>query len=757
MKSSEAESIHYRTCPLCEATCGLEIHTVNGEVTHIEGDKKDPFSKGYLCPKGFSLKELHHDPDRIREPMIRKGEEWFTVSFEEAFKEVRKGLRGVIEAYGKDAVAVYLGNPNVHNLSGMLYLPIFLRALGSRNQYSASTVDQIPKQLAAEMMYGGDFSIPIPDVDRTQYFLCIGANPVVSNGSLMTGPNMRGRLQDLKKRGGRLVVVDPVRTATAKLADDHHFIKPGTDAYFLFSLLHTLFDEKLSKDDYLADYVNGLEEVKELAKEFSPEKMASVCGIDSEEIRMIARDISSASCAAVYGRMGTCTQSFGTINSWLIDVINYVTGNLDREGGVMFTTPAAGGKTSRKKGYRFGRFKSRVSEMPEVLGELPVACLAEEMETPGEGQVRAFVTVAGNPMVSTPNSKRLEEAAKNLDFMVSVDCYLNETTRHANVILPAPSPLERSHYDLSFYQLSVRNISHYSSPVFEKKKGQLDEWEILLKLASLIGDEEPSEGAVTKLDEATMQFLINKDVKNDQSPVFGRNPEEIMSSLQGRKGPERMLDYMLRTGPYGDHFKDAEGLSLSKLEKHPHGLDLGPLQSRIPEILLTHTGKIELAPALIVNDVKRLKDEISNKPDMMLIGRRHLRSNNSWLHNLPVLMKGKNRCTMLLHPNDAKRFDLEDGGVAEVESEAGRLQVTVEVTDDIMPGVASIPHGYGHGLKGTKMDVAGQNEGVNSNLLSYEKRLDAVSGTAVLNGIPIAVRKGNQGRNERGNVRSEFV
>ncbi|MDO6656466.1 molybdopterin-dependent oxidoreductase [Anaerobacillus sp. 1_MG-2023] len=751
------EKIHYRTCPLCEATCGLEIHTVNGEVTHIEGDKKDPFSKGYLCPKGFSLKELHHDPERIREPMIRKGTEWFTVSYEEAFKEVRKGLRRVIEKYGRDAVGVYLGNPNVHNLSGLLYLPLFLRALGSRNQYSASTVDQIPKQLAAEFMYGSDFSIPIPDIDRTQYFLVIGANPIVSNGSLMTGPNMRGRLKALQDRGGRLVVVDPIRTATAKVADDHHFIKPGTDGYFLFSILHTLFDEKLAKETHLSGHVNGLETVKELAKDFPPDKVASICGLDSETIRTIARDISSATCAAVYGRMGTCTQTFGTVNSWLIDVINVVTGNLDREGGVMFTTPAAGGKTSKKKGYRFDRFRSRVSELPEVLGELPVACLAEEMDTPGEGQIRAFVTVAGNPILSTPNSKRLQNSIKNLDFMVSIDCYLNETTRNANVILPAPTPLERSHYDLSFYQLSVRNISHYSPPVFEKKESQLDEWEILLKLATLVGEEEPDDNAAAKLDEKSIHYLIKKDVQNEQSPLFDQDPKEIISVLEGRIGPERMLDYMLRSGPYGDHFKKQGGLSLNKLEQNPHGIDLGALKPRIPEVLLTHTGKVELAPEVIVKDVARLKEESSEQVDMVLIGRRNLRSNNSWMHNLPVLMKGKDRCTLLLHPEDGKRLDLQDGDLAQVLSDTGSLEVNVALTEDIMPGVGSIPHGYGHNLDGMKMTVAKENKGVNTNILSNEKRLDAVSGTAVLNGIPIVVRKANSGRNEHGFVRSESI
>ncbi len=756
MMDSVKENVHYRTCPLCEATCGLEIHTVNGKVTHIEGDKQDPFSKGYLCPKGFSLKELHHDSDRIREPMIRKGAEWFTVSYEEAIKEVRKGLRGVIEKHGRDAVGVYLGNPNVHNLSGMLYLPLFLRALGSRNQYSASTVDQIPKQLAAEFMYGSDFSIPIPDIDRTQYFLVIGANPIVSNGSLMTGPNMRGRLKALQDRGGRLVVVDPVRTATAKLANDHHFIKPGTDGYFLFSILHTLFAEGLTKETHLAQHVNGLSEVKKLAKDFPPEKMAAVCGLDAETIRTIARDISSATCAAVYGRMGTCTQAFGTVNSWLIDVINYVTGNLDREGGVMFTTPAAGGKTS-KKGYRFDRFRSRVSRMPEVLGELPVACLAEEMDTPGEGQIRALVTVAGNPVLSTPNSKRLQNAMEDLDFMVSVDCYLNETTRNANVIFPAPTPLERSHYDLSFYQLSVRNISHYSPPVFEKNEGQLDEWEILLKLAALVGEEEPDQDAVSKLDDASIHYLIKKDIKNDRSPIYGRNPKDISKALEGRKGPERMLDYMLRSGPYGDHFKQQDGLSLKKLEENPHGIDLGALKSRIPEVLLTHTGKIELAPKLIIEDVSRLKKEASSHSEMLLIGRRNLRSNNSWMHNLPVLMKGKDRCTLWLNPSDGERLKIQDGDVAVVESEVGRIEVIVELTNDIMAGVGSIPHGYGHGLSGVKMAVAKDNKGVNTNLLSDEKRRDAVSGTAVLNGIPITVSKTKSGREKHGTVRTESI
>ncbi|MGG3468906.1 molybdopterin oxidoreductase family protein [Neobacillus pocheonensis] len=742
--NEQETKISYRTCPLCEATCGLEIYTKGQEVVHIKGDKQDPFSKGYLCPKGFSVKELHADPDRIRKPMIRRGSDWQEVSWEEAFSEVRKGLQSIIKEHGRNSIAVYLGNPTVHNLGSMLYGPTFLRALGSRSVFSASTLDQMPKQLSSEIMFGSDANLPIPDLDHTDYFLMIGANPLASNGSLMTAPNMRGRLKELQERGGKLVVIDPVRTLTAKQADEHQFIRPGTDALFLFALIHTLFEEDLVTPGKLVNLLNGLEEMKSLSQDFTPEVVAAKCGIPADAIRRIARELSGSERAIVYGRMGTCTQPFGTMNSWLIDVLNVLTGNLDRQGGVMFPNPATRRAVSKKaRSMRYNRYQSRISTMPEVLGELPVSCLAEEIETEGPGQIRAFICLAGNPALSAPNSGRLTTAFESLDFMVSVDCYLNETSRLANVILPVPSPLERSHYDITFYNLAVRNIAHYSKPVFELPPDQLDDWKILLHLAGEVSEHNLQGDPIKVLDDLTVMELIKHEIKNENSPISERKPQEIFDLLKNRKGPERLLDFYLRVGPYGDHFGEIpDGLNLSVLEENPHGMDFGTMQPRITEILQTSSGKIELAPAILVKDVERLKGTLETKStDLLLVGRRDLRSNNSWLHNLPVLVKGEDRCTLLIHTSDAVSLGLKNGGKALVQSRTGKIQVTVEITEDIMPGTVSLPHGWGHNLSGTRLGVAKEHPGVNVNLLTDNRVIDPISGNAVLNGVPVSIVK----------------
>jgi anaerobic selenocysteine-containing dehydrogenase len=736
--------VHYRTCPLCEATCGLEIHTVNQDVLTIRGDSEDPFSRGYLCPKGFSLKEFHADPDRIKKPMVRRGTEWHEVTWEDAFAEIRKRLLPIMKEHGSDSVGIYLGNPYAHNLSAQLYAPMFIRAIGTRNRFSASTVDQIPKQLSTELMFGGNFNIPVPDIDRTNYMLVIGANPLVSNGSLLTAPNMRSRIKALKNRGGKLVVIDPVRTVTAKVADEHHFIRPGTDALFLFALVHTLFEEGLVNLGRLAEHLVGLDEVRTLAQEFSPESVSPLCGIPADTIRRLAREVASAPSAAVYGRMGTCTQAYGTINSWLVDVLNILTGNLDRPGGVMFPKPAAAISSGKRRRIRYGRFHSRVRNMPEVIGELPAVCMAEEMEVPGPGQIKAFITIAGNPALSTPNGNRLQKAFENLEFMISIDCYINETTRHAHVFLPAPSPLERSHYDLIFYQLSVRNMAHYSPPVFDLPADQLDEWEILLNLTAILSEKELGSDPVKTLDDFAMMQLIQQEVKNPNSTIAGREPKEIMSQLNTERGPERMLDFLLRVGPYGDHFgSNPEGLSLAVLKANPHGIDLGPLVPRIPEILATPSGKIELAPDLLVEDVKRLRKTLRESPseNMVLVGRRNLRSNNSWFHNIETLVNGDNQCILWIHPDDAARLGLSNGDEAVVTSRTGKIQVPVKVTEDVMPGVISLPHGWGHHLPGIRLETANRHAGVNSNILSDELAVDELSGNAILNGIPVVVMK----------------
>ena len=739
--SSPAKTTVVRTCPLCEATCGPELTISDGAVTRIRGDRDDVFSRGFICPKGTTLGHLHDDPDRLRGPMVRRDGELRAATWEEAFAEVSRRLPPIIQANGRDAVAVYIGNPTVHNLSGALYSRVLLRALGTRNVFTASTVDQRPKEISSALMFGTMVSHAVPDLDRTSYLLLLGANPLASNGSLATAPDWPGRLRRIRERGGAVVVVDPSRTHTAERASEHVPIRPGTDAQLLMAMVHTLFAERLvDPGDGVREFVAGVDVVEGLARDFTPEAVAPLCGIDAATIRRLAWELAAAPGAVVYGRTGTCTQEFGTVASWLVDVLNVLTGNLDRPGGAMFPKPAAGapntlGAPRYGRQTRIGRWRSRVRGLPESFGELPVACLAEEIETPGEGQVRALVTVAGNPALSAPNSGRLQRMLATLELLVCVDFYVNETTRHADVILPPPSPLARGHYDLAFYLFALRNVANYSPPVFPPEPGQLDEWQILSKLAlaaqGLGADADPA-----LADDAAIRQLVARAVADPYSPFHERDTDEVLAELAPRTGPERMLDFMLRAGPYR--------LTLDTLLEHPHGVDLGPLEPRLPEVLRTPSGMVELAPEPLVADVERLRASLARPHDgdegtVLLIGRRHLRSNNSWMHNLGTLVKGNARCTLQVNPADATRIGLEDGGAARVSSRTGTLVALVELTDAVAPGVVSLPHGWGHDLPGVAMAVAQAHAGVNSNLLADDKRYDELSGNAVLNGIPVYV------------------
>jgi anaerobic selenocysteine-containing dehydrogenase len=732
----------FATCPLCEATCGLEIQ-LNGGVQKIRGDREDVFSHGFICPKGGSLKALHEDPDRLRVPLVRRDGELVEATWDEAFAEVDRRLPPLLEQHGRNAVAAYLGNPVVHNLSLFMYSRVLLKALGTRNIYSASTVDQMPKQVSAGLMFGTILSVPIPDVDRTDHLVILGANPLASNGSLMTAPDMRGRLRAIRERGGKVVVIDPRRSRTAEHADEHHFIRPGTDALLLAAMANVLFQEGLTDPGPIAEHANGLEELPDVVRDFSPEAVAPVCGIEAGEIRRMARELAMAERAAVYGRIGTCTQEFGTLASWLVDVLNFLTGNLDRPGGAMFTRAAAGqpnsqGAPGRGRGVTFGRWSSRVRGLPEVYGELPVVCLAEEIETPGEGQVRGLVTIAGNPALSTPNSGRLARALESLEFMVSIDVYVNETTRHADVILPGPTPLQHSHYDIAFYQLAIRNVANYTPAPMPPEPGMPEEWETLLRLTGIAAGQ-GADVDMAALDDFVAAEAVRREVSRPDGTLAGREPDESLVALGERRGPERLLDLQLRAGPYGDGFNGAGGLTLAALEAAPHGIDLGPLEPRIPEVLRTSSGRIELAPEPVVADVERLRAALSRSDNggMVLIGRRQLRSNNSWMHNLEPLVRGKERCTAHVHPDDAARLGLVDGARARVSSRAGSVEVPVEVTDAVMPGVVSIPHGWGHSVDGIRMEIAAAHAGTNSNLLADEKLIDPLSGNAVLNGVPV--------------------
>ena len=747
----DGERIVARTCPLCEAGCGLAITVEGDQVTHIRGDLLDVFSHGFICPKGSTLRHLHDDPDRLRTPLIRRDGRHEPATWDEAWRAVADGLGRVIAEHGRSSVGAYVGNPNAHNLGALLYNRAFLKALGSPQVYSASTVDQRPKEISSALLFGGALTTPVPDIDRTDHLLVLGANPYASNGSFATAPDWPGRIEALIERGGRMVVVDPRRTRTAEAASEHVAIRPGSDPYLLAAMANVLFAEDLVDLGTVGPYVAGLDELRATVEPFTPERVADRTGVAADTIRRLARDLAAAPSAAVYARIGTTTSPFGTVTSWLVDVLNTCTGNLDRPGGAMFTTAAAGASNTRGaprigRGVRLGRRGSRVRDLPETFGELPVVCLPEEIETPGEGQIRAMITVAGNPVLSTPDSARLDAALGTLEFMVAVDVYLNETTRHADVILPAPSALQKSHYDVALLQLAVRNVANYSPPVLPLDDGQPDEWEILCRLAMVLQGMAADADAATLdpavVDDLSIGSMVRSAVADEHGPLHGRDPAELLEALEPRTGPERILDFMVRSGPYGDAFgRVPDGLTLDVLLDHPHGIDLGPLQPRMPDVLRTPDGMIDLAPPVLRDDVAaRLVPGLDDPVDgLVLIGRRHLRSNNSWMHNVAVLVKGKPRCTLQLHPDDAAARGLADGDHAEIRSRTGAVVAPVEVTDGIMPGVVSLPHGWGHDAEGARLSVAAEHAGVNSNVLSDTELFDPVSGTAVLNGIPVEV------------------
>ncbi|MFI6723986.1 molybdopterin oxidoreductase family protein [Streptomyces sp. R-74717] len=733
-----------RICPLCEATCGLTLTIEGTRITGARGDRDDVFSRGFICPKGASIGGLDSDPDRLRTPLVRKDGVLTEVSWSEAFDAIARTLPALTEEHGQQAVGVVLGNPNVHTMAGALYPSALLSALRTRALFTASTLDQMPKHVSSGLLFGDPNAIPVPDLDRTGHLLLLGANPLESNGSLCTAPDFPGKLKALRRRGGTLTVVDPRRTRTARLADRHVAIRPGTDALLLAALTHVLFEEKLADPGELAEHVEGLGEVAEAVRKFTPEAVAGACDVDAATIRTIARELVAAPTAAVYGRIGSCTVEHGTLASWLVDVLNILTGNLDRPGGALFplsATARAPRPATPGKGFALGRWSSRVSGHPEAKGELPVSALAEEIETPGEGRIRALIVLAANPVLSAPDGDRLDRALDGLDFMVSVDPYLNETSRHAHVVLPPPPPSQSAHFDFAFNAFAVRNQVRYTRPAVPLDDGLLDESEILARLVLAVSGMHGTDPSA--VDAVVIDRMLTRAVADPHSPVHGRTPAELAASLTGRTGPERRLDLMLRLGPYGEGFGAApDGLTLQRLLAHPHGIDLGPLRPRIPEILTTRSGRIELLPAPIAADLPRLRRALAVRrgPDaLLLVGRRHLRSNNSWMHNIAELNGGSNVCTLQIHPADAARLGLTDGGPATVTSDGGSVTAPVELTEGVRTGVVSLPHGWGHNRPGTRLSIAAAHPGVNVNQLLDGSRLDPLSGTAVLNGIPVSV------------------
>jgi len=720
--SNAEQQLHYSTCTLCEAMCGIEVATKGRQILSIKGDKDNPFSQGYICPKASALKDLYDDPDRLKRPVkkvrLERGESgWEESTWDEAFDLVANKLHSIQQAYGNNAVGVYLGNPNAHNMGSILFGPYFYRALKSHNRYSATSVDQLPHHIVSRRLFGHISQIPIPDIDHTQHFMIIGGNPLASNGSIMTVPNVKKRLKAIQMRGGKVVVIDPKRSETADISCEHHFIRPGSDVLLLLAMLHVLFEKQLHKMDAIMPYAEDIKEVENYVKAYSPQKVSEATGISASHITQLVTDFCDADSAVCYGRMGASVQAFGTLTQYLIMLFNMLTGNLDKRGGMMFTQPAADVLPVSGKGS-MGGFTSRVRGLPSFAGEYPVACLAEEILTPGEGQIKAMVIGAGNPVVTTPNAEQLDKAFSELDFMVAVDFYVTETSRHADVILPPVTALERDHYDIVFHNFAVRNFATYSEAAVETDEDQLTDWQIYLSLAE-------------RLDALNGKSTAHYDALWD-------------------KQPKGVVDDLLQAGLYGGKSGNADeslaqGLSLAKLKAHPHGIDLGPLQPSLPNALFHEDKKIHLDFDYFMSDLDRVNAQFfgaeKQEESLVLIGRRHIKTNNSWLHNSPRMVKGNNRCTLQLHPDDGKAHGIDDGDEVRVTSRVGQLIIEAEITDAIMPGVVSIPHGWGHNKKGIKLSVASRTPGVNTNILTDDLQVDELSGNAVLNGVPVKLEK----------------
>ncbi len=698
--------IHYRTCNLCEAICGLEIKVKAGEIHTIKGDKNDPLSRGHICPKAVALKDIYEDPDRLKFPLKRTSSGWTQISWDEAFDETVERIKHIQQKYSPNAVGLYQGNPSIHNLGTQLFAPDFARALKTKNRFSATSIDQLPHQLAANFMFGHDTFLPVPDLDRTHFWLILGGNPLVSNGSLMTSPDIGKRMKAIMGRG-EVVVVDPRYTETAAKASQHIFVKPGTDVWLLLAMVREVFEHDWVDLKHLHACIasSDIEKLKELCQPFSAELAEEKTGISAGIIRDLIKRFCEAPSAVCYGRLGLSVVEFGGISNWLINVLNIITGNFDVPGGAMFST-AAFDILGRSPGrLRFNRWQSRLRKLPEFGGELPSATLAEEILTEGEGQIRAMVTSAGNPVLSTPNGRQLDRAFSKLDFMVSIDIYLNETTRHADIILPPATGLEVPHYDLFFHTLAVRNTSKFSPALFPKAEGAKYDWEIFLALR-----------------------------KGLQAEALPEDPARRAAILQSYSfTPESILNHGLQKGPYQ--------LSLKQLADSPHGVDLGPLESQLPDKLFTADGKLALVPEIFVEDLARLHKHQAASTHLLLIGRRHLRSNNSWMHNSQRLVKGKERCTLLIHPKDALKRALSDGQIVGVKSRVGELRIPIAISEEIAEGVVSIPHGWGHGRAGIKLKVAEAHAGISVNDLTDHQLVDPLTGNAILNGVAVEVFK----------------
>lgn len=768
MPSSDAFT-HYRTCNLCEAMCGVAIKVEDAQIISIKGDPDDPLSKGHICPKALALKDIQEDPDRLKVPQLKTKDGWKPITWNRAFDLVANKIGDIQQQHGKNAVGAYLGNPNTHHHGNILFAPMLLKALRTRNKFSATSNDQLPHMQANLELFGNQYLFPVPDIDHMDLFILLGSNPAASNGSLMSAPDYSARLKKIIKRGGEVILLDPRKTETAKTSTEHLFIKPGTDAFLILGIINTLFNENLIETGRLSSHLEGIAEIQLISSDFNPEHVSSITGVAAEDIRTLARKLATTPRACLFGRMGTSTQEFGGLATWLVYVVNILTNHMDERGGLMFSKPAADmvelAAWTGQKGH-YNRYQS-LSGLPEFGGELPASTMADQILLPSDEQIKMMIVMAGNPVLSSPNGQRLDQALDSLDFMVSIDFYINETSKHADIILPPTAPLEQSHYDIVFNLLGVRNVAKYSPALFEVDKSARHDWQIALELQHRLGKgnikqiigEQFSYQSLKRLGpDGLLDIILRTGPYGTQLPGTSQAGRFLVDALQGFLPSKHPARKILDLSPYGSQNRSlSKGLCVSSLLNYPHGIDLGPLQSRLPERLYSVKKRIRLAPNTYLKDMTRLRKRgeqllDSHKAEngqLLLIGRRHVRSNNSWLHNSRRLVKGKNRCTLMIHPDDAKQVQLKNGELAHVSSRVGQLEIEVELTEDIMPGVVSIPHGWGHQREGSMLSVASKRPGVSVNDLTDDRYVDKLSGTSVLNGVPVQVLKVGQDKTKR--------
>jgi anaerobic selenocysteine-containing dehydrogenase len=757
MNAAQPE-VHYRNCNLCEAMCGVAIEVEDRQIISIKGDKEDPFSKGHICPKALALKDFHEDPDRLRSPMLKTNEGWKEVSWGKAYDFIASKVKQIQKAHGKDAIGVYTGNPNVHHHGNLLFGGVFLASLNTRNRFSATSNDQLPHMRVNLEMFGHQLLFPVPDIDHTDLFILVGSNPAASNGSLTTAPDYLGRLKNIRRRGGKVILIDPRKTETARVVDEHIHVRPGTDAFVFLAMLNTLFDEGLIETGRLKSNIDDIAQIQLLCSDFTPEYVSPITGLDADKIKSLARQLASTPRAALFGRMGTSTQEFGTLATWLIYVLNVVTNHLDERGGLMFNKPAADvielAALAGQKGS-VNQYQSR-SGLPEFSGELPASTMAEQIELPGDGQIKAMFVVAGNPILSSPNGERLSKAFESLELLVSLDSYMNETSSLADVILPSTSQLEQSHYDLVFNFLSVRNVAKFSPPLFDREKSARHDWEIMLELSRRLAGQGVRSRAQNEVifqvlkrlgPDGLLDIILRTGPYGTQIPGTTQIGAFLIDAMQDLFGGNHIVRKLVDMGPYGAPNRTlSKGLCTASLLNYPHGVDLGSLQSSLPDRLYTDNKRIKLAPASFLKDMSRLRKRgeqylsVGND-ELLMIGRRDVRSNNSWMHNLPRLVKGKNRCTALMHPADAKARGIQDGDEICISSQIGDIELAVELTSDLMEGVISVPHGFGHSGKDIRMEVAQRRPGVNVNAIIDDGFVDRLSGTSVLNGVAVTAVK----------------